>query len=130
MSEHRRSLDIGFWLPLALLTAYPISFGPAYWLWWHVKLPTWTAEAITEFYHPLNHLARAAGFRSALKSYAQLGTDPNQQPATPKLEHPPGPNFRFMRHGMEIMGAVIVVWTIWRGIRRFNRRDGSPPDTP
>jgi len=124
MPGYRRRVDIAFWLPLGLLIAYPLGFGPAYWLWWHVKLPTWGAGAIQEFYHPLYGVARKAGFRRALEFYATLGTDPRQEPATPKLDHPPGPNFRLLRHGVETLGPVLVVWTIWRGVRRINRREG------
>ena len=85
-----------FWVTIAigLPLVYPLSFGPACWLWWRGCLPR-SATAIA--YRPLVLIARNGPepYRSLLKSYAELLAQPmtvtKSAPLVPLMPPDPRP---------------------------------------
>jgi hypothetical protein len=58
--EHKQP-GVAFWatvvLVIAVMLAYPLSLGPAVWLYHHKYVPNWARMPIQVFYSPLEWLA-------------------------------------------------------------------------
>jgi hypothetical protein len=122
MDHPRKKLGTRFWLPVALLVAYPLSGGPVYFLLHHFSLPPWTAEYAAAFYRPLGRGTRKMPIlKSALEAYGSLWVDTTKQHATP-LRGQPGPYSRLVSHAVELTGVLTPVWLIWCLIRWINGR--------
>ncbi len=55
MTETRKQRRWGLWLVvgLAIVVAYPLSYGPYIWLIWHGFMPAWVYQWTIGFYYPL-----------------------------------------------------------------------------
>jgi hypothetical protein len=123
MDERRKKLGTRFWLPLALLVAYPLSGGPVYSLLFHFNLPPWAAEYAAAFYSPLGRATRKVPIlKGGFEAYGSLWVDTTKEPAT-RLRGQPGPYSRLVRHAVELTGLVTPAWLIWCLVRWINRRD-------
>ena len=55
-ADQKTKPTAGFWITVAVavvLVAYPLSFGPARWLYLHDLTPTWAAKPIHDFFIPI-----------------------------------------------------------------------------
>jgi hypothetical protein len=78
MSDRQKQPGVAFWatvvVVVALVLAYPLSLGPAIWLYHHKFVPNWARMPIQVVYSPLEWLAhRGPGpVRDSLNWYVEL----------------------------------------------------------
>ena len=61
----RQKAGVAFWATVAVVVvtvAYPLSFGPAYWLLNHTELPAPLVSALVIFYLPITWLINSPWF--------------------------------------------------------------------
>ncbi len=78
MTDDHKQPGVAFWatvvLVVALVVAYPLSLGPAIWLYHHKFVPGWARTPIQYVYSPLEWLAHygPAPIRNSLNWYVEL----------------------------------------------------------
>jgi hypothetical protein len=89
MSETHKKPAVALWstvVVIALLVMYPLSWGPAWWLIWNVRLPDWTVATILAFEKPAAIALSSTKPTTRFAAwYWGLGIDQNKEIANPKF---------------------------------------------
>jgi hypothetical protein len=111
------------WGIVALVILYPLSVGPAAWLIWHVKLPSWLGVVFGHVYSPLMWLDRR--FPHAMEivnNYISLWVDYKN------MRRPPAtavPDYHEPTLAVSIAGTIVAALLLFNIVRFVQRRTAS-----